>query len=88
MATYSASRELARLTPRLLEVAALIADAKTNWEIAAILGISEQTVKNHVARLMVSLDVSSRIAIAKWYWDSYGVCSRCKGSMVGIVGAS
>ncbi len=58
------------LTDRQLEVAKLVTDCLTNKEIAVKLGISEQTVKNHVNDILVRLGakgLKTRVAIAKWY---------------------
>jgi DNA-binding NarL/FixJ family response regulator len=48
------------LTPRELEVLALIARGMTNKEIANSLGITEGTVKAHVVNLMQKLEVADR----------------------------
>jgi DNA-binding NarL/FixJ family response regulator len=48
------------LTPRQLEILALIARGRTNKEIAVVLGISERTVKFHVASLFRKLCTVSR----------------------------
>jgi DNA-binding NarL/FixJ family response regulator len=48
------------LTSRELEVLALVANGLRNREIGESLGISEQTVKNHLSGLMHKLGVSSR----------------------------
>jgi two-component system response regulator DegU len=48
------------LTPRELEVLALIAEGQGNKEIAAGLAISEKTVKNHVSNIFSKLHVYDR----------------------------
>ncbi|QAR33689.1 LuxR family transcriptional regulator [Geovibrio thiophilus] len=48
------------LTKREKSVADWILDGKTNWEIAAILNISENTVKYHVKNIYIKLKVSGR----------------------------
>lgn len=48
------------ITARELEVMALLAKGLGNKAIARKLGIREQTVKNHLARLMAKLGLSSR----------------------------
>ncbi len=54
------------LSPREIEVMQWLCAGKTNWEIAQVLNLSEQTVKNHVKRIIKKLDVSSRQhAVAK-----------------------
>src|SRR6185437_3386023 len=59
------------LTPRELEVAALIADGCSNKAIAAELVISPATVARHVANIMTKLDFRSRAAIAAWITGSH-----------------
>ncbi len=56
----TAGRE--RLTPRELEVLRLVAEGKTNVEIAAALVLSEHTVHRHVANILRKLGASSRAA--------------------------
>ena len=48
------------LTPRELEVLALLSEGLSNKEIAGRLGISESTAKFHVAAILGKLDVASR----------------------------
>jgi DNA-binding NarL/FixJ family response regulator len=48
------------LTPRELEVLRMMADGAANKEIAWKLGISEHTVKFHVASILGKLDAGSR----------------------------
>ncbi len=52
------------LTPREREVLALIAQGKSNKEIAQTLYISERTVKNHVNSILRSLNVRDRTQAA------------------------
>jgi len=55
---------LASLTPRQREVVALIADGRTNREIADVLFISEGTVKNYVTRILETVGVTDRTKLA------------------------
>jgi predicted ATPase/DNA-binding CsgD family transcriptional regulator len=54
------------LTPREREVAALIAQGKTNREIAIILVIAERTADTHVQNILNKLGLGSRAQIAGW----------------------
>lgn len=58
------------LSDRELEVVSLIAQGRTNAEIAADLFISPGTAKNHVANIGRKLDVSNRVGIAAWAWTT------------------
>ena len=49
-----------QLTPRELAALRLLANGQSNKEIAASLGISERTVKTHLAHLFEKLGVTSR----------------------------
>jgi DNA-binding NarL/FixJ family response regulator len=51
----------AALTPRELEVLRLIADGRSNSEIAATLVISHETVKTYVSRILTKLDLRDRV---------------------------
>jgi len=50
------------LTPRAVEVLALLAAGQANKEIARALGVSPNTVKTHLARLYEKLGATSRTA--------------------------
>jgi len=50
----------ARLTPRQREILQELKTGATNQQIAARLVISEQTVKNHVSRVLKKLNIKSR----------------------------
>jgi DNA-binding NarL/FixJ family response regulator len=56
----AAAAPVAALTPRELEVLRMMADGAANKEIAWKLGISEHTVKFHVASILGKLDAGSR----------------------------
>lgn len=53
----------AELSERETEVLQLVGQGMTNAEVASRLFISEATVKSHVSRLMVKLDVGNRVAL-------------------------
>ncbi|GAB2506709.1 response regulator [Nocardia heshunensis] len=53
--------ELSHLTAREREVLLLVADARSNSEIASALGVGEETVKTHVSRILAKLAVRDRI---------------------------
>jgi RNA polymerase sigma factor (sigma-70 family) len=55
---------LASLTPRQREVVVLIAEGRTNREIADLLDLSEGTVRNHVTRVLQALGVPDRATLA------------------------
>ncbi|WP_076997638.1 LuxR C-terminal-related transcriptional regulator [Variovorax sp. KK3] len=57
----------AGLSPRELEVLALLAAGQSNKLIARHLDLSPHTVKRHVARILDRLDVSSRLEAAAWH---------------------
>jgi predicted ATPase/DNA-binding CsgD family transcriptional regulator/transcriptional regulator with XRE-family HTH domain len=58
--------ELARLTYRERDVAALIARGLTNRQIAEQLVITEATTERHVTNILKKLGVASRVQVATW----------------------
>ena len=54
------------LTEREREVVTLIAQSKSNREIADALVVSERTVETHVSNVLFKLGFTSRIQIAAW----------------------
>jgi non-specific serine/threonine protein kinase len=55
-----------RLTRRELEVANLIAEGRSNREIAAALVISQRTAETHVENILSKLGFTSRTQVAVW----------------------
>ncbi|MFI5780738.1 response regulator [Nocardia sp. NPDC051570] len=75
LAPTPAPPELATLTAREHEVLLALADAASNSEIAAALGVGEETVKTHVSRILAKLGVRDRIH-AVVYAHQHGVIRR------------
>ncbi len=67
-------RGLDELTPRELEVFQLLTRGMSNGEIAQALFIEETTVKTHVARIMMKLNVRDRVQAVVLAYES-GVVS-------------
>lgn len=61
-----AKRQFGGLTERERQVAALIAEGKSNQEIAEILVLSEYTIATHIGNILNKLGVNSRTLIAAW----------------------
>jgi DNA-binding NarL/FixJ family response regulator len=62
----AAKKEFGGLTAREREIAALIAQGKSNREMAEELVISETTAERHVANILSKLGFNSRTQIAVW----------------------
>ena len=62
--TQALKSELPYLTPRQLDVAALLMQGQSNKAIARTLNLSVDTVKDHVTALMRNLNVNSRTQAA------------------------
>ena len=62
----SAKENYGGLTAREREVAALVAQGKSNHDIAVTLVLSERTVDTHVGNILSKLGFSSRTQIATW----------------------
>ncbi len=62
--TPTAGRDVSQLSRRELEVLELLAGGLTNRAAARRLGISERTVREHIARIFLKLRVNSRVEAA------------------------
>ncbi|BAZ07113.1 response regulator [Calothrix sp. NIES-3974] len=62
----SPSQQLANLSEREQQVLSLIAQGKSNREIAQILFLSEGTVKNYVTQILNHLELRDRTQAALW----------------------
>jgi DNA-binding CsgD family transcriptional regulator len=51
------------LTPREMQIVALVSEGRVNKQIAHDLGISEWTVSTHLRRIFAKLDVDTRAAM-------------------------
>ncbi len=58
--------QLTSLTPREREIDVLVADGRSNRQIAERLFVSERTVETHVSHVLAKLGASTRIDIATW----------------------
>jgi DNA-binding NarL/FixJ family response regulator len=54
------------LTPREREVIVLVAQGKTNQQIATRLGVTERTARTHVSNILAKLGLTSRTQAAMW----------------------
>lgn len=57
-------RRLARLSPRELQIVAAVIRGESNRGIAEHLGLSPQTVKNHLSHIFEKVGVASRLELA------------------------
>jgi predicted ATPase/DNA-binding NarL/FixJ family response regulator len=63
--------EFGGLTEREREVVTLIAQGRTNGEIASELVLSKRTVEKHIANILSKLDLTSRAQIVRWAMDHH-----------------
>lgn len=69
------ARSRVRLTERQYALARLVADGLTNREIAAEVGIAEQTVRHTLVRVFAMCGVPNRTALAR-LWLTGGLAAR------------
>lgn len=63
----SGHHDLAPLSAQEQKVLALVAEGKTNKEIAKALGVSDKTVKNYVSHIFEKLNISRRAEAAAFF---------------------
>ena len=66
IATSGASDELAQLTAQEQKILLLVAEGKTNKEIAGDVFLSDKTVKNYVSSILAKLEVTRRAEAAAY----------------------
>ncbi|HEU5086576.1 MAG TPA: LuxR C-terminal-related transcriptional regulator, partial [Roseiflexaceae bacterium] len=65
-ARHKARNKLDGLTVRERNVAALVAQGKSNGEIAAALVVSKRTVETHIGNIFSKLGIANRTQIVRW----------------------
>lgn len=70
--TIRAPRRLWReaFTPQQATCVELVAQGMSNREIAAVMYVTEQTVKFHLSDAYKSVSVTSRMRAARWWWEN------------------
>ncbi|WP_249011574.1 response regulator transcription factor [Conexibacter sp. DBS9H8] len=66
----AASQRLAALSDRELEVLRLVAEGKSNTEIAATVFLGESTIKTHIGHLLAKLELRDRVQLAIYAYES------------------
>lgn len=64
--TLGATRAKSGLSKREFEVAALVAEGRSNRSIAQALSLSERTIENHIASIFAKLTLRSRAEVAAY----------------------
>lgn len=59
-------------TSRELEILGLVADGRSNRDVAKILWVTDQTIKFHFANTYKKLGVSNRIEASRWFKRHFG----------------
>jgi DNA-binding NarL/FixJ family response regulator len=67
LASGQEADDVATLSPQEQKVLALVAEGKTNKEIAAALGLSDKTVKNYLSHVFEKLHLSRRAEAAAFF---------------------
>jgi DNA-binding NarL/FixJ family response regulator len=65
-----AAQQLATLSARELEVLRLVAEGKSNAEIATTMFLGESTIKTHIGHLLAKLELRDRVQLAIYAYES------------------
>ena len=65
-----AAQRLQTLTDRELEVLRLVAQGKSNAEIASTMHLGESTIKTHIGHLLAKLELRDRVQLAIYAYES------------------
>ena len=65
-----------RLSAREVEILDLVAEGRTNREIARQFWVTETTVKFHLSRIYRKIGVTNRTAAAMWWRDELAAPAR------------
>ena len=64
--TMEVNQHWEKLTEREQEVLLLVAQFRTDAEVADLLSISEKTASHHVSHILNKLNISSRREVGRW----------------------
>ena len=67
----AADERLSKLSEKEQQILTLIAEGKTNKEIARVVHLSDKTVKNYVSSILSKLNLSRRSAAAAFFADKF-----------------
>lgn len=67
LSTVDTNGQSATLSPQEQRIVPLVADGKTNKEIAAALGLSDKTIKSYLSNIFEKLQVTSRAQVAAMF---------------------
>jgi DNA-binding CsgD family transcriptional regulator len=62
-------RRIFELSKRELQIAELVAEGKSNLEIAQCSAITEHTVKNYLLRIFDKLGIDNRVKLARYIYE-------------------
>jgi DNA-binding NarL/FixJ family response regulator len=71
LSTMSANGQSTALSPQERRILPLVADGKTNKEIAATLGLSDKTIKSYLSNIFEKLQVTRRSQVAAMFVKSH-----------------